>query len=100
MKNTNMSQLIELDCNTGCTLNSLTEMEGALMLLDDLVADMKDHPEAAASYVAEGIITKKLSAINLALKTCLYDSQKEINSAHKIVQQLVDNDRRAEDESN
>ncbi len=90
---TNMSNLIELDSNTGCTLNYLEDMEGAVMLLDDLIAEMKDCPEAAASYVAKGIITKKLLAINAALRSCLKDSQSEINSAHKIVQKLVDIDR-------
>ncbi|WP_112181643.1 hypothetical protein [Paraliobacillus zengyii] len=99
MKNTNMSQLIELDCNTGCTLDSLTEMEGAIHLFDDLLGDMRESPEAAASFFAEGIITKKLAAINSMLKNSISDSRKEITSAHKIAQELFDNDRGAEDET-
>lgn len=85
---TNMTKLIDLECNTGCTLDSLTDMEGATMMFDDLLSEMRENPEVAASYVAEGVITKKLLAINSMLKSSISDSQKEITSAHKIVQEL------------
>ncbi|WP_153464804.1 hypothetical protein [Sediminibacillus terrae] len=86
---TSMSTLIELDSNAGCTLNNLSDMKGALMLLDNLIEDMEDNPEVAASYLAEGIISKKLSAIRVVFRSCLEDSQDEMVTAQRHIRQLT-----------
>lgn len=85
---TQFSLALDLEGNTGITLDNLDSMEGSLILFHRTIEEMRDHPKIAVAYVENGVITKQLLAIHQVLMSLHGEILEEMLEASKTIQIL------------